>query len=34
MGVDHARIGDAEALGAQRLEPEVVDPGAMAPSIR
>ena len=27
MGVDHPGIGDAEALGAQRLEPEVIDPG-------
>ena len=27
MGVDHPSIRDAEALGAQRLEPEVIDPG-------
>ncbi len=27
MGVDHPRICDAEALGTQRLEPEVIDPG-------
>ncbi|MPM00178.1 hypothetical protein SDC9_46401 [bioreactor metagenome] len=27
MGVDHPRVRDAEALGAQRLETKVIDPG-------
>ena len=31
MGVDDARIRDAEALGPQRLQPEVVDPGRDGP---
>ena len=31
MGVDHPRIRDAEALGAERFEPEVVDPGSDGP---
>ena len=27
MGVDHPGVGDPEALGAQGLETEVIDPG-------
>ena len=34
MGVDRAPVGDDEALGAQRLQPDIVGADAIAPSMR
>ena len=31
MGVDDARVRDAEALGAQGFQPEIIDPGGDCP---